>query len=155
MAPLKGHCEARNLRFRQPNAYRGEVPSATPPPLASPERGGAERSEAEGFPRLHPRFLFAVTKLLLCAPHLLFDLARKEDGPRPGQKKSALNAGNSVQCVRSYTRISNVVHFRVQEPCRIAATSAALLWYRIPSRVQERGEIPVRSTVERQRYAWN
>ena len=50
-------------------------------------------------------------------PHLLFDLARKEDGPRreasplgrPGQKKRALNAGNIVQSVRSYARITNLV----------------------------------------------
>ena len=43
------------------------------------------------------------------APTIFFSPCRKEDGPRPGQKKRAPNAGNIVQNVRFHARISNLV----------------------------------------------
>ena len=130
-------------------------------------------------------------------PPIFFSPCRKEDGPRPGQKKRAPNAGNILQNVRLYARISNLVQiwYNVyagsphRPQCCFGIRNAgcacrggprgrpkrcglhpqgvhhasdighwlAMTWIFVvlpASRGKERSEIPVRSTIERQRYAW-
>ena len=47
--------------------------------------------------------------ILRIAPPIFFSSCRKEDGPRPGQKKRAPNAGNLVRVVTPYSRLSYLV----------------------------------------------
>ena len=88
------------------------------------------------------------------APLSFFRLAERKTAPRPVEERKGAKRGQ-YRAVREIVRAAiEPCASLVQGPCRIAAPSAALPGSQTPSRVQERGEIPDRSTIERQRYAW-
>ena len=87
-------------------------------------------------------------------PPSSFRSCAKRRWSAPGPEEKGAKRGQSC-AVRKIVRadIERCVGL-VHGPCRIASTSAVLPGSQTASRVLGRDEIPVRSTIERQRCAW-
>ena len=84
-------------------------------------------------------------------PHLLFALPKRR-WTAPGPEEKGAKRGQHRTKREAVRADIEPCAYLVQKPCRIASPSAALPGSQTASRGKGRGEIPVRSTMERQRY---
>ena len=88
-----------------------------------------------------------------CAPLSFFRLAERKIAPRPVEERKGAKRGQHCAVFEPVRADIERRAGLVQGPCRIATPSAVLPGSQTVSRGKERGGIPVRSTIERQRNA--
>ena len=94
------------------------------------------------------------SQLVFCAmrPPSSFRSCAKRRWSAPGPEEKGAKRGQHRTKREAVRADIERCAYLVQKPCRIASPSAALPGSQTASRGKGRGEIPVRSTMERQRY---